>query len=158
MQEPDTLLAAAKENLRIADHMANITYQIVKDPKFLVTILERLNKALNLGMKTILAYEVKWKKIPPFQDDFNIMYPLFKARALRRYSFKEHYSKLIGQIHEAIIRHKEAPVEFTRKQKLVICDEKYDLEIVSIESVKKSIQLSKEFLKEAEIIIAKRGE
>ena len=157
MQEPETHLQNAKQCIKIADHMALVTYRLVQEPKFLLTITERLDKGLYNAMKALLAYELKFKRIPAFQDTFENTLTIFKARTTRRYNLKEDYGKLIENVHNTVKKHKESPVEFSRDKTFVICDEKYNLKVISIESIKSTIRLSKNLVFELEAIIKKKG-
>ena len=157
MQDPDFYLQNAKQSIKIADHMALVTYRLVQEPKFLLTITERLEKGLYNAMKALLAYELKFKRIPPFQETFENTLTVFKARTTRRYTLKQDYGKLIENVHNTIKKHKESPVEFSRDKTFVICDEKYNLKVISIESIKSTILLSKDLVLELEAIIKKKG-
>jgi len=147
------VLESAKNNIKIADHMVNITYKLVKDPKLFLVILERLDKALTFTMKSILFYERYYKKIPTFREDFNVMHDIFKARCLRRYNFNNDYILLIKEVNDVIKKHKQSPMEFKRDGKFVICSDDYKLNVVSDDSLKKKIEKAKAFIREADYML-----
>ena len=95
MEKYELSLQNAKKTLQVADHMMNVTYKVVNDPKLLLAIIERINTALKYNLAFILHYERMYKRIPPFKEDFDSMFNAFKARVTRRYNINIEYITLI---------------------------------------------------------------
>jgi hypothetical protein len=65
------------------------------------------------------------------------------------------YLALILDVKEAVLARRKAPVEFARKENFVICEDNYKLKTISFEKIRKYIDLTKTFLKEANAIVSK---
>ena len=98
MQEFRNLVLEAHRKLRLADHMAYITYPMLKETKLLLTILDNLDKSLKLSLNAYLYYERLYKRISIYPDDFKTKLDLFERGPAKRYNL-ENYSKLIIEIH-----------------------------------------------------------
>ncbi|MFW6450130.1 MAG: hypothetical protein ACOCZ6_03680 [Nanoarchaeota archaeon] len=157
MEQYESSSMQARQDLKVADHMMNVTYKFVDDPKVLLTIIQRLMDAVNNTMATILYYERLYKRIPPFNNTFENMYYLFKARCTRRYQINVEYIKLIEELREILNQHKKSPVEFKRKDKFVICSEDYKMRVISAEKIKNYINKAKLFHTEAERMVNING-
>ncbi|MGM5481934.1 MAG: hypothetical protein ACQESF_00585 [Nanobdellota archaeon] len=157
MEKFEVCAKGAKQDLKVADHMVNVTYKFVQDPKILLTVLQRLMSAVENTMGTILYYERLYKRIPHFSESFESMYNLFKARLTRRYQINVEYIKLIEDLREILEKHKKSPVEFKRKDKFVICSEDYRLRVITPDKIKNYINKAKLFQTEAERMVNLNG-
>ena len=141
--------------LKTADHMVSVTYNVVKDTKLLVAILENLNLALQETMNSILYYDRMFKKIPPYQDTFESSYNMFRLKSARHYNLDTEYITTIAEVKEMLDEHRKAPVEFIKNDKFVICSESYRMKALSIMDIKKFVARAKLFIQEANIITSK---
>ena len=53
---------------------------------------------------------------------------------------------MIRDIKEVILQHRKSPIEFSRKDKFVICDGDYKMKVVSINDIKEYIRETREFV------------
>ncbi len=153
MEKYELSLQNAKKTLQVADHMMNVTYKVVSDPKLLLAIIERINMSLQYALGSVLHYERLYKRIPPFQEDFDSMFNAFKARITRRYNINIEYITLIQDIRNILAEHKKSPVEFRRNDKFVICSDTYRLKVISIDNIKGYIEKAKGFIRETENMV-----
>lgn len=146
-------LEHAKQEIHTAEHMATVTYESVNDPKFLLAILRRIGSANLWVMKAMLAKEGAIESAPKKRrsETYEELFPVWEARYAKECN-KEILSYL-HQTHALLKKHEESPVEFTRKGNIVLCTGEYQLDIISIESIKKSIPLAKNFIKKEELSI-----
>lgn len=145
----------ARRNLKVADHMAFITYPLVKDNKLLIAILENIFLALTNALGSLLYYERLFKRIPPFHDNFDSKINMFKERCAERYRLSREYAAMMLEIKNLILEHKRSPVEFSRSEGFVICTENYRFKKISIEQIRSYIEKTKTFLGEVEAITRK---
>jgi len=145
MQEFRNLVLEAHRKLRLADHMAYITYPMLKETKLLLTILDNLDKSLKLSLNAYLYYERLYKRISIYPDDFKTKLDLFERGPAKRYNL-ENYSKLIIEIHNILKKHRESPVSFVKKDKLVICNGDYRMKILEISDAKNYLAKAKPFI------------
>lgn len=155
MEEFQKARDKAQKKLKIADHILTQTYPLVNDPKLLVAVMENLFLALTNTLGAILYYERTFKRVPPFVDNFENKFRIFKDKCTPRYNFDRRYIRLIEDIKESVMAHRASPVEFAREGNFVICSDNYKLQTLSVCKIKQQIQLTKTFLKEANAIIRK---
>ncbi|HOI18344.1 MAG TPA: hypothetical protein PLX15_00580 [Candidatus Woesearchaeota archaeon] len=148
-------LLSAKQNIKVADHMMNVTYPLVMDPKLFPTIIENIFLGYTNALAAILYYERYYKRIPPFNDSFDSKLMFYETYVKEQYKFNNHYSKTMNNLRELMIAHKKSPVEFSRKGKFVICNDEYSLKTLDIDTVKSYIRECKVFISEIDKIIAK---
>ena len=135
----------AERHVKIADHMLTQTYPLLKDPKLLLAVMENIFLSLKYSMETLLYFDRLYKRIPPFQENFESKFNMFRQRVINRYKITQEYVNLIQDVRELIIEHKKSPVEFTRKDKFVICSDTYRMKTISTEQMKKFISSAKTF-------------
>lgn len=137
----------AKRSITIADHMLYVTYNLVRDPKLLLSVVENTFLSLSYAMSSLLQYEKLFKRIPNFEDSFDARFNIFKDVA-SKYNISIEFISLIVDVKSLISSHKNASVEFSRGDKLVICSDNYRMVAVSINDIKKYIIKAKLFIQE----------
>ena len=155
MEEYSEERESALKKIRVADHMLNMTFPIVQDPKILMAVLENIFLSMEHSISSILHYERKYKRIPPFQGTFESKFNMFRMRCVDRYNIPKEYLIFISEIREIILKHKESPMEFRRKDKFVICSDDYDLKTISIKEIKDFLIKSRLFCENIFKIIEK---
>ncbi len=139
---------SAKKNIKIADHMLSVTYPLVKDNKLLLAVIENIFLAYTNTIGSLLYYERLFKRIPPFQENFESKFNMFKEICVLKYNIDKSYIADIQDMKNIIIAHKKSPVEFARKDRFVICSNNYKLETISVNEIKKHIDKAKLFIQE----------
>lgn len=148
-------LEVAQKNIHVADHMLNMTFKLVNDPKLLLLVLERLTLSLKNAMGSVLYLERKYKRIPPFSDDMDTMLSIFRARCTRRYNFDEDYAEVIQNVCILHKEHTQSPVEFRRGEQYVICSENLRVNVLSSATLQRYIEKTKAFIKDVREMIEK---
>ena len=138
----------SKKHIQIADHMLSVTYPLVKDPKLLLAVIENIFLAYTNAIGCLLYYERLFKRIPPFQENFESKFHMFKETCVLKYNIDKSYVADIQDIKNIIIEHKKSPIEFARKDRFVICSNNYKLETISVNEIKKHIDKAKLFIQE----------
>jgi hypothetical protein len=155
MEKFQELRDAANKKLQLADHILTMTYPTVKDPRLLLSSIENLFLAFSYSMSSLLHYERLFKRIPPFSDNFTSKFEMFKTQCSYRYKIDPEYSKIIQDIKEIIIAHKESPMEFSRDSNLIICSQDYRTKIISPDIIDNYVQKAKLFIKNVSTIVSK---
>jgi hypothetical protein len=145
----------AIKKLKIADHILTVTFPLVKDTRLLLGVIENLFLSLTYSMSSILYYERLFKRIPPFHDNFESKFNMFKERCFKKYNLNPEFISLIKEIKELIILHKKSPVEFTRKDSFVICNGYYRIKTIKIDLIKRYKEKTNLFLEETKKITSK---
>jgi len=146
---------SAKKKIQIADHMLSVTYPLVKDTKLLLAIMENIFLAYSNAMSAILYRERLFKMIPPFQETFESKLSMFRENCLPKYKIDKEHLRLIQDIRSTIIEHRKSPVEFTRKDRFVICSDSYNMKSIGVEEMKAYINKAKVFIEVMDKIVGK---
>ena len=147
MKKFKNALVKANNLFRTADHLAYVSYPLLKDNKLLVVITKNLYMAGVNGMDTILYYEKVYKRINILPTDFNSRMLIFEKQLVPRMKINSSICKIIKDLRFIINQHRESPVEFSRKDKFVICNDDYSMvKTIDLETLKSYIVIMREFL------------
>jgi len=125
----------------------------VNDPKLFITMAQRLFSACISTMRAILFCEEFHQKIPQFNQDLDAMFELFKIRTTRRYALNPDYIKLIDDLDTIVNGYKKSSVAFKRKQNYIICDDKYNTNVVSKDKLQDLLKKTEAFIADAEKMV-----
>ncbi|MEK6973650.1 MAG: hypothetical protein AABW41_00160 [Nanoarchaeota archaeon] len=143
MENVIALLKEANTKLNTADHLAYVTYSVVKESKLLLATVENLYSALTLVMEALLQYDRYYKRISYVPIDFQGKYDMFK-RISMKYNLDRMAIASILDIKGLIDLHKKSSMVFTRDQKLVIAGHGFSvMKTLNIDSVKRYIEQAK---------------
>ena len=142
-------------NIRIADHMLTVTYLLVNDPKLLVAVMENTFLAMTQAMGALLHYERLYKRVPPFYNNFESKFNIFKERCIRKHSLDPGYLLMMQNLKEFLMEHRKSPVEFSRGGRFVVCNDSYKMKTISIVEMKKNVERAKVFIAHVLSIIHK---
>jgi hypothetical protein len=145
----------AIRNIKIADHMLTITYPLINDPKLLVAVMENTFLSMTQAMATLLYYERLYKRIPPFYNNFESKFNMFKERCVRKHNLDPSYLLMMQSLKEFLIDHRKSPMEFSRSGKFVVCNDSYKMKTISIVEMKKNVERAKVFISQVFYIIQK---
>ena len=137
---------AAKKYLKTADHMISVTYPLVKDSKLLLAVMDNIFLALSSSMGAILFHDRLFKKIPPFHNTFESKYRMFREKSIDLHNIDKKYLQFILDIKNIIVKHRESPVEFRRKDSFVICTEDYKMKTLTVPEIKSYVMKTKDFV------------
>ena len=141
-------LAKALKTLRIADHMAYVTYPVVNDKRLLLKILDNLYTTILSTINAILQHDYLWKKIQLYQDPKS-NFQVFKEKCAPRYNITRQDISEILEILSTVEKHKKSPLEFARRDKIVIMSQNLKTKVITLEIIKNHIQSTKNLLKKA---------
>jgi hypothetical protein len=145
----------ANKCLKVADHMLNITYPMVKDPKILVNVLDNLNSGIYASISALLFLEEYNRNIPSFQDNFESRFFVFKMNCVDRFKINHKYLPFITDLRAMLEAHKKSPVEFIRKDKYVMCSHDYEITELNKKVLYDALLKAKVFIDEINNIIYK---
>ena len=143
MQEIVDKLKDANRLMNSADHLAYVTYPLIKDNKLIITIAENLNSALLNLMEALLMYERAYKRIPPYPENFDMRLQIFKEKIANRYNIDRSYIVLIEDLKKLVYERKKSTMEFIRHDKYVLFNKNMSIKSITLEKVKKYLNESK---------------
>lgn len=147
----------SKKRLESCNHMLNVSYRLLKDPKILLSVATNLLKACEFAINSLLEIGVIDKVIPKYKkNDFQSKYNLFIQKIISQYNIDKIHIKTVSKLKELVSMHKKSSVEFTRKKKFVMADESYELRTLSENDMKNYYQKTKKFLEQVEGVLHER--
>ena len=121
----ENYLEESKLNLKNANHLAYVTIVLLKEKRLLVKILMDLHKSAVSIIKAYLHYEASFGRVRITSDPIKNL-NIFLVKIAPRY-LKENEIESLLKILKTTRQHKDAPLEFVRREKLVIFnDGKYE--------------------------------
>ncbi len=143
-------LQKAIKSLQIADHMAYVTYPVVRDKRLFLKILENISQTLLYTINAILQHDYLWKKITLYQDPKS-NFGVFRDKCAPRFNIlKEEISQIL-EILALVEKHKKSPLEFTRKDKVIIMSDNLRTTTLDIEKIKQYLVLTKKIIQKASL-------
>jgi hypothetical protein len=119
MQDVINTLNQANKLLKTADHLAYVTYPLLKDNKLIIMILENLSEATIKLMEALLYYERNYKRIQHFPSDFKSKMEIFKL-SCNHYNIPRNYVVLVQDLHAILEKRKTSKMEFIKNEKYII--------------------------------------
>ena len=150
-----SLVLDANKSLKLADHMLYVTYPLMRDNKLLIHIVRNIDKSLEKSVDAFLRYELLYKQIRNHPSLFRDKLSLFKKISSRKYNFDDDEIDIISIVRELIKKHNTSPVEFVRGNKLIITDDKFNIETLTFNNVKVIISKAKPFILKLNNILGK---
>ncbi|MBW3014993.1 hypothetical protein KY330_01075 [Candidatus Woesearchaeota archaeon] len=141
--------------IKTADHMLSVTYPVVKDTKLLVAVMDNIFLSLTSSMAAILYFDRLFKQIPPFHNTFESKLNMFKEKSMHLHGLDESFIRLMMDIKEIIVQHKESPMEFSRNDKFVICNKDYKMRTLTTVQMKEYIAKTKVFVSKMNEVVNK---
>jgi len=145
----------AKHYLKIADHMLSTTFPLIKDYNLIPLVVENIFLALTNALAALLHYELLFKRVPLFNETFDSKFKVFNSYCVRRYNFDKEILDVMLSVKNIVLRHRKSPVEFSRKDKFVICSDSYETLTVRLDDVKNYLHKTKIFIQEVHNIISR---
>lgn len=155
MEKFQELRDSARKKIQIADHMLSVTYPLLQEPKLLLSALEGTFLAYTYAMGSVLHYERLFHKIPPFQDNFESKFNMFKSKVIDKYQLDHQYLQDMQDLKIMLMEHKQSPVEFGKKDKFVICSDSFKVKTVSVKDMQRYINRCSLFIQDISSITAK---
>jgi hypothetical protein len=137
-QTPEELLAASKRRLQVSDHFLTQTYQYVKDAKLLINILEGILKAVEDMVDAVLIRERATGTIPAYNDkSFAAKLAVLKSDPIvKKYDLGHIDIMMVSEMQELLHSHRDSMMEFQRKGALIMANDDYRLQSVTVDKIK----------------------
>lgn len=147
MEQIRRMVLEANNAFKTADHLAYVSYPLLKDNKLLLAIAQNLYIASLKGMDAVLHYEKLYKRINMLPVDFESRMYIFETNVVPRMNIRPGVSKIIKDLRFIVQQHRGSPIEFSRKEKFVICNDDYTtMKTIDNEMLKTYIVIMRDFL------------
>jgi hypothetical protein len=147
MESVKGLQERARRNIEVAEQVLVKTYPAVHDPKLILAVAGDVYAALMSSIEAILIDCGR-----DFSDDFGSRFIAFK-RIAPAGGFDGSDIALVEDVHKIVSEHESSPVEFPRKDRFVICDERYCCDIISLSDMKNYLFRARLFVEKAERVL-----
>ena len=137
MEKLKNLIKEANSNYKTADHLVYVTYSLLKDQKLMLAVIQNLYSASLNAMAALLYYEKLYKRIDALPLDIDSRLVVFETQVIHSYELNQEIVKVIKELKTIIKQHKDSPLEFARKERLIICNDNYSkLKVIDINKLK----------------------
>ncbi len=151
MEEFEKNFQIAIKSLKIADHMAYITYPLVTEHRLILKIFDEIYNSVINCINTILNYEYLYKRIHIYKDNQDNLRTFVKCA--KRYDLNNEQIKKILEILALYKKHKESAMEFVKNEKVVILADNLSTQTLNIKKTKEYLFLAKELLLKTKVKI-----
>lgn len=151
--EPVEALEAAEKRVQLADHLLGVTYPLLKETRLLLASAQNLSAGVEYAMTALLVHERRFKRVPAFKESFHSKLTVFKMRVVPRYNISAEFVTFITNLRQLIDEHNESPMEFARKEKLVICSPSYRLRTLDDRELKRHVLTGKRFIQQIRTLV-----
>jgi hypothetical protein len=153
MEKAYELKETAKGYLSAAEQLANISYPLAKDKRLFLPILENCFTAMYNGMNSLLNNDLKSKFFRVSgPDNFDSKVSAFSA-SLKANGLSFSYATVLKEMRRLVVKHRASPMEFSKGEQFIICDDRYNLEKITIEQLRGYILKTKVFIQELSALI-----
>ncbi len=158
MAEPySELLAKAKKEIEIADHMIYVTYKMVSEVKILLAVSEHIVKATHAALESLLEFERHWKRLEPYHQNFALEISIYRNKDIeKRYGFDPKFFRLMQKLLEIDKIDKTSIMRFKRGDRYILSTGDYQMSVLDIESLKRYKYLAQRFIESISTIIEKQ--
>lgn len=147
MEQVKRAVLEANNSFKTADHLTYVSYSLLKDNRLLLTIVQNLCICGVKAVDAVLHYELYYKRISILPSDFESRMLIFETKVVPRSNIRLEVCKVIKDLRFIMQQHKDSPLEFSRKEKFVICNDDYTtMKTIDIELLKVYIVVMREFL------------
>lgn len=143
----------AKTFLGIAERLATVTYPLAKEPRVLFSVVENLFISVISAMDSIIYFDIQLGHIKKFPKTFETILSIFTKICLKQHKFTRSHIEIICDLRDIVQAHKESPIEFTRKDRFVICSDSYAMKIIGIAEITDFLAKAKVFIEDNNRII-----
>lgn len=144
MEEIKKLLVQADKSIKTADHLAYVTYQLIRDTKLLNQIIRNVHQAILTYVDALLYYDYIFKRISVFPRDQEAKLEVFRNKSARYHNLGEEYIMFIRELTNVAKDLKNSPFGFVKKDKIVISNGT-EIKTITFEMVKGYVNKSKLF-------------
>ena len=135
MEQYENLVKEANRCFQSADHLTYVTYNLLKDKRLILSIIQNLYVASLSSIAAILHYEKLYKQISTLPLDIDSRIHMFENTIAKKYNIDSGAVRVVKELKLILDQHKNSPLAFSRKDNLVICSE--DFTIINVVDINK---------------------
>lgn len=136
----EEVLQTAQKELNLAEYLLHSTFPLTKDTKVLLGVLTHLYKAQERMLSALVEKGEHSQKIVLAHKDF--------PKVCAETDFA-----VLQETQELQEEHLSCPVEFTKNEKVVLCDDNYVMKLVEAGALSKYLRTTKSLLKKIQLVV-----
>ncbi len=125
MEEYTKVMQEAIIAFKTADHLMYVSYPLLKDNKLLLALVYNLHISGFKAVYAFLLYEKLYKRLHLLPSDFQSRIDLFESHLMGKIDIRPEVCKIIKNLKSLVDQHQRSPIEFSRKDAYVLCNEDY---------------------------------
>ena len=146
MENYHELINKAQKEIDSSDHLLFVTYNIVKDSKFVFSVTNQLIDAVKYALEALLEFERKSKLIEPYPKQFNFMVETFKKKVAERREFEEKTLTFLNKLVTMEQTIETSSLHFRRGDTYVLADEDFGTQSIELQTIKSYFSSAQEFV------------
>ncbi len=146
MENYHELINKAQKEIDSSDHLLFVTYNIVKDSKFVFSVTNQLIDAVKYALEALLEFERKSKLIEPYPKQFNFMVETFKKKVAERREFEEKTLTFLNKLVTMEQTIDSSSLNFRRGDTYVLADEDFGTQSIELQTIKSYFSSAQEFV------------
>jgi len=153
MENYHELINKAQREIDSSDHLLFVTYNIVKDSKFVFSVTNQLIDAVKYALEALLEFERKSKLIEPYPKQFNFMVETFKKKVAERREFDVKTTNFLNKLVSMEQTIDSSSINFRRGDTYVLADEDFGTKSIELQTIKAYFSSAQEFVSKVGEII-----
>lgn len=146
------LLDSVSNAIKITDHLVYSTYPVVKDPKLLVKIVERINDSFGNIINVVVRYEKLYKRIP---NSFNIEDINKLKKITSKYNITDSEMAAMNKVATIIKGINESNMRLSQKDKIIVFSNDFRQQSITFNEIKELFYVLKEVNKKVYLALLK---
>jgi len=152
------IIAKARREIDLADHLVYVTMPLTDDVKFMLAIADHVFNASSAAIEAVLEQRRYYKKLEAFPRTFGAMTDIWLREIREKHNFERKHAEFLKKISEIRNSITASTMRFRRKDKYILTSDVYDLKVLDLESIKKYLNIAKDFVDKSEIIVKEEDE
>ena len=150
MERVQRFIEEAKETFKSADHLTYMTYPMLREPKLIYSIAEKLYVANSRIMDAILYHEHAQKTISVVPVEFETRFNLFKGELTKKHKVSNETIQTISDLYELVQANRNCPIAFPKNESYNFYCNNSIKKTITIELAKKYLNMTRQFIKQTE--------
>ncbi len=142
----EELLVAARKEMEVADHLLYVTYPMVKESKFLLSVASKVATSARIALQALLEYEKLGNNILDYPPSFVAQMSIYKRELERKHNLDPTFHRLFQRLFEIYQSNKNSLIKFKRGDSYVLATKDYTLSVLDYETIKKYANVTKKFI------------
>jgi hypothetical protein len=149
-QKHKELLVKAKRELELSDHLLYVTYPLISELKFLLSITEHIISSLSYAVEAMLEYERIYKRLDPYPRNFRAMIDVLEEGVAKTYGFDNDTKRFLKRMAELKHFIENSTLQFKRQNAFILTNDEYSIRKIDLQAVKGQLLHAKEFISRVE--------